>query len=104
MVQGQVEAKSLYNPLDLYGPDPAAQRRAVGALLRSPQNNLVVHVRGARSLPLRPVNADLDLQHSWPDLHAVLVSMGPADMAPAELLTDLVLVRTWSLRHELTFQ
>jgi Inositol-pentakisphosphate 2-kinase len=102
LLQGQVGNVSQYNPLDLFSPDPAGQRRALAALLRSPQNNLCVHIHGTRTSPRSPVAADLDLHDCWPELHAALQVVCPVapDVVPAEYFISLIVVRArWPSRN-----
>ena len=59
-MQGAIPRLSEYDPLELFSMDPDRMRRAVAALLDSPQNNLRVF-RDGRPLPFRCCSVSLRL-------------------------------------------
>ncbi len=98
-VQGAITGLSDYDPLDLFSMDPGRMRRAIAALLDSPQNNLRVF-RDGRPLPFRcdaarsayicsPRSKQLHLSDPTVGHHNALIvycdmgSGGPAELSAA---------------------
>lgn len=87
-LQGKIEVISAYDPPNLYNTDGNLQRRAVAALLRSPQNNLRMHVDG---VPASTREVCASMRFSAPEAHAA--SEPVTESHVENQLIDVIVVR-----------
>ena len=93
--QGLIGRRSAYDPLDLFSNDPNRMRKALEALMDSPQNNLAVFLRGIR-VPCEETAGGLDQACELLGLvdHAHLAVVLQGVLAWEGVLNDILRMQT----------